>query len=887
MKSPLVFPLFCLLWLGTNCPAFAQCTLRLDLFDSYEPGGDGWGGGFLIVSLGGVAVDTFTLNNNDDDGQDSTVYFNATDGQTLQLHWRPGFFPFEASFKVYDPDGILLFASASGLPAAPTTYTLGPVKYPKCLKIKNLSLENVWDTRARLRWTPGGADPATGWRVLYGPVGFVPGPGQGDTLLVSTPRANLTGLMEKTAYHAYIEQLCDNGYQSRLEGPLAFETYFSDDVGIGKIISPVSGCRQPGPDTVRLRLRNFGSDPQSLFRFNVSINGGKPIAIPPHDGFYTGVLGKDSSALVAFETIYDFAKAGEYRLMAYTELVGDDNRSNDTVFYYFTNQIAPPYRQDFENWDGAWTPDTTGAIRNTWAYGKPNKKGLTEAANGEYAWVTNLTDPLPATDRSTLQSPCFDFSNALVDPAISFALLYNNNAPADGGFLEMSLDGGNNWQKIGATNESLNWYPANAGGAWTGKSKGWISAKNRLPGAAGKADVRLRFSHQTLGFSAQVPGMAIDDIRVFVPQENDLSGLQVTSTGHQNRCGLEQDSLVFTLANFGKSPQSPYAVAYSLNGGQPVVETIPNDSLLPDEVAVYRFKTPFDSRNRQIAIRCWPLLAGDALALNDTVYYTVDHRPTGIPFNEDFESGKKPSGWVVAPRSIVTKGHHNSSYVLAANLYNGAESQQFIHELPVAGPVKPGDSLFFDYRITQFNSDSSLDGTVPFALAGTNRVFVKISTNCGQSFQTLYTINAFNHTQTAQLQNRRISLQNYAGKSVLLRLEGQWSSGDYWVDLDNIAIGQGPTSVKTAAANAQPGTLRIYPNPTPGLFTLDAQFERPLSLGAAVLNGLGQTVWTLSPNTLATLHEQIDLSAYPDGIYFIRIATAKAVVTKSILKVSP
>lgn len=855
------------------------CTLRLDMFDSH---GDGWNGGFLVFQLNGIAVDTFVLDKINGDGRDSSVYFMAPEGQTMTFVWYPGLYPSEASFKIFDADDAQIFTTPNYLLPIIGVYRPGVVRCPKCLKVSSLRLDNVWDTRARLRWTPATAEAGTQWRVIFGPAGFIPGPGRGDTLTTTTPQAMLTGLEKKKKYHVFVEQHCPNGFPGKIEGPLAFETRFSNDLGIAAVLSPRSACQSPGPDTVRVLLHNFGANPQTLFQYNFSVDGSAPIAMPPHDGLFTNILGKDSSFAVAFETIIDFKDPGEHVITIYTSLKNDEDPGNDTLHYYFTTKIAPPYRQDFEQWAGAWTPDTAG-VRNTWAYGKPDKKGITRAANGQYAWVTNLTAPLPATDQSYLVSPCFDFSGTAIDPAISFSLLYDNSPPADGGFLEISLDGGATWQKTGGG--GLNWYPAKAGGAWTGRSNGWITAKNSLKGAAGNSNVRLRFSHRTFGGTAQVPGMGIDDIRIFVPETQDMSGLRIKTAADNNICGLMQDSILFQCANFGLAPQANYSLAYSINGGPAVIEPV-QGTLAPDSLYTHRFSVPFDSRGRLLTIRCWPIAAGDALPFNDTVFYTIDHRAVALPFYENFESGVDPAGWAVAPNSEITGDHHNQSYVLAVNLYSSAGNQQFVHDMPLVGPIEADDTLSFDYRFTQFNSDSTLNGTLPFSLSGGNRFLVKISVNCGQTFQTLVNINGFNHIPTTAMRTRRLPLQAYAGSNAIIRFEGQWGSGDYWVDLDNIALGTGLPPLVDASEAPLPilDQVQLYPNPTNGSFTITGQLGTAAPLQLSVFSPLGQCVVARSLPYATDLQETVDLSGQPEGLYRIRIAGGRQVVSRTVVK---
>ncbi len=118
-------------------------------------------------------------------------------------------------------------------------------------------------------------------------------------------------------------------------------------------------------------------------------------------------------------------------------------------------------------------------------------------------------------------------------------------------------------------------------------------------------------------------------------------------------------------------------------------------ALDPDASLEHVFNTPFDSRDGVFTITCWTMLPGEQNAINDTVTYVVDHRPNPVPFQEDFETGL-PAGWQT--NGFVTGFHNNISQVLAVNLYSFNPSTTT--ELPRYGVISDGDSLRFDYRIT-------------------------------------------------------------------------------------------------------------------------------------------------------------------------------------------
>lgn len=924
--------------------ANAQCEYTLNMFDSF---GDGWNNGLLTVTSGST-VYTFTMDNFNDDGFDSTLTFIVTGNAPLTLSWSSGFFDNEVSFELLNTDGDLVYGV--GGPATGLLFS-GTGVCPFCLKPSGLFTENIYDTRAKLRWTPTSPSPALGWWVIYGPQGFVPGPGVGDTVYVTLPKVQLTGLQKKTWYDFYVVQDCGGGEESVLTGPVSFQTYWTNDVGIAGVATPVSGC-DLGVETVKIFMKNYGSAPQSLVPFRFSVNGVDAGVPQPQDGFYTGVLGKDSSELIEFETMYDFSDPGEYLITVYTQMVGDEEISNDTFNYRIVNRLVLPYQQNFEVWEGGWFVDTN-SINPSWEFGVPQKTIITSAASGQNAWVTNLNGFYNLSERSYLNSPCFDLTDATDDAVIEFALNTSMETFYDGAYLEMSTDGGMNWDKVGLVGEGINWYTTTSnfnalGDVWSGNTNGWVTARHRLPGTAGEAEVKLRFVFVAGPFFIAGDGMGVDDIKISIPFAKDLVGLNASSNGDANQCGLENDHVMLTLSNFGNSNQAFFPVAYSINGGTPVVENIGGNIISPDEIFTYVFTTAFDSRDGEFVIKAWTMLTGEQAPANDTATYTVSHLPKPVPLHENFESTLFPSDWATTG-GFVSNGHNNTSFVFGINLYSSINT--FTLTTPRHGIISDGDSLSFDYRIT----DWSL-GTVGTILSNGTEIKVQITTDCGQSFQTVYTINSVTHTPAVGMKKIFVNLSQFAGQSIQIRFVGTWGTGDFWFDLDNINILSCPADMNLTAQTfpATPGfsngkaivtvglgnppytyawstgatqtiplitnlpagthtvtvtdalgcsdvltinigttatgeieglsSLLLQPNPTTGLVMFVAEFDRPVDARLQVTNLLGQQIRETTMSRSTSISEAIDLTGFANGLYLLRLTVEGQTVTRKLVK---
>lgn len=873
-KHLLLFPLLLILLgaLGSRVQA-QQCLFSLEMRDDF---GDGWNGGILTIVNGGNNYQ-FSLVNTLGDGADSTVTFAVTPGVPLVLNWGPGLFSNEVSFSLYNNDGDLLFETVN--PNAGIVFLLPAAACVDCLKPINIVTENIWDTRARIIWDPAyGNSTPVGWRVIYGPTGFTPGPLTGDTLYVGIPRANITGLQPKTMYDYYVEQDCGNNTSSKLNGPFTFETYRTNDVGISAILSPQNSC-DLGTETITVALRNYGANPQSLIPYNYSVNGIPSAVQQPQDGFFTGVLGKDSAAIIEFETLYDFSAPGEYLIAVWSEMTGDEDTSNDTIFVRVVNRLTAPYAQNFEDWNGGWYVDTALSTAPSWQFGTPNGLVISAAASGKNAWVTTLGGAYNPNEASFLNSPCFDFSDLTEDPMIEFSLIYATESGYDGGWLEMSTDDGATWAKVGMLGENINWYnqdvaSTDLGHAWSGNSNGWSIARHLLDGAAGFANVRLRFAFESDPF-LQAEGIGVDDIRIYVPLTNDLAALSIRTTGDGQDCGLAADVVTFRLANFGTQPATIFGLAYSLNGTAPVVETVGAVSIAPNTVYSYTFTQTFDSRDGTFDIRGWTILPGEENRSNDTsTIFTVNHLPRLLPFQENFENGL-PSGWTTT--GIITTAHNNTSSVLAVNLYDFNPSATTT--LPRVGFVGPNDSLSFDYRITDYDTD----GATATDLSNGTRIEVRISTNCGSTYQTVYTIDENNHTPSVALQNVRVGLGAYAGLAIQIRFVGIWGAGDFFLDLDNINLPPPPTTPTRDGIQGL-SQLALRPNPTTGQAQLFVELEQKANLHVQVLDLMGRTVWQANAVHTDRFSENLDLTGFPNGLYLVRLTANGQTATRKLVK---
>ncbi len=909
------------------------CIYTLELKDEF---GQGWGGAVLEVQINGRAT-AYSPGF----GAQKRFFINVFNNDTLSLHFLPGTDNSGVAFELLGPEGAPVYM-ASG-PFIPLGQLFrDTVACPSCpvVPVPSIRVDEVRASSAAMSWLA--PDPAGLYLLEIDTAGFTPGKGRKISVLGTSTR--IFQLRENTRYDVYLSVRCAlKGDTSRVAGPIGFRTRWANDVGVSSVNAPESGCGL-GLDSVKVGISNYGGTPQSLIPFGYAVNGQVAGVDRPKDGLFTGVIGMDSTGLATFDRVFNFSAPGEYLVQSWTELKADSLKRNDTssVLVVHAPTIASlPY---FTNLDAGFTGWYAGqsGTNSSWGLGLPKGQRLSRAFSGNRAWTTVLKGGYNDNELSFLVSPCFDFGNVVKDPVLSLAMRVDMESCCDGAWVEWSTDGGVTWSLLGNSTTGVNWYNNAGRQVWSGNGggEGWFVAAHPLPGAAGKKDVRLRFVLRA-DFSRRFEGIALDNIRIAVPA-TDLATVRLRNSA-TGACGSDADQVVLSIGNLGDTVRADLKVAYQINNGGVVRETIPGFVLAPRQQRDYTFSKAFSSLNPgEYHIRAW-LEGGDGTASNDTIFFSFQSI-LPIPLNEDFERGTIPNGWTADPDLVVGKNRNTPSLVVSDNLHANDRTMQLAS--PVFGLVTKSDNLVFEYRFVDFVANT----TRPTALGPNDRLEVQVSSDCGATYSTVLTVNAQNHTPSLSMQKRFISLAAFAGKYIRVRFLGTWGSGDYFLDLDNIQVVRCPPSlnlsIKISPPGVQPrtatvvsgvgsgpftynwniggntavvplpgdGTFRVtvtdpsgctdsvaaivtgtdqalrlsafslFPNPTSNIAVLEIKFEEvQRGVMLQVFSAQGQVLENIRFPDADYLRREIGLGNYPPGVYFIRISSGGKSRTEKLL----
>lgn len=860
-KSFIVF----LLIMGLQTIVTAQCTYTLNMYDSF---GDGWNGSILTVTIGGVATD-YTI----DTGDFGTAAIAIEPNTPMALSYVAGAFQTEVTYELLDNFGNVVFADGPS-PMEGLVFSIIP-SCGNCTNIPSAELGEITGSSVDLLLS--NADTVDYYVISIGETAdYI---NTIATYSTASSTATITQLEENTEYQMYVGSVCLNGDTSSIVGPISFTTLFLNDVGIAEVTGPESACEM-GLDVVTFNLTGYGSNLQSLFGFEFSVNG-EMVPVPMfEDGFFTGIVGSEDTVSVSFDTEYDFSSPGLYEIAVWTTLDTDNNPTNDTAYYSFYSIPTVdnlPYQANFVDNSEGWSVSAE-AENSTWEFGAPDNLIINSANTGENAWVTTLVGPYNNNERSYLESVCFDFSSLDQDPYFSLNINYNTEASYDGCWLEGSTDGGDTWEKIGSVNSGLNWYnntitnTGNLGDVWSGDSNGWIYTEHLLSGYMGESSCKFRFGFASDG-SVSYEGVGIDDINIYIKQENDLLASQAIHTATAP-CGSDMDIVEFTFSNIGINEQTDITAYYQVNNETPVMESLDAVTVASGESYTHVFMTPFNSfgLGESFDVKSWVEVAGDQEVSNDTTVISfMNASPEPIPVVEDFESGLLLSGWTTD--GTIGMAHNSVTSVLYRNMYSAFPT--FTTTTANYQLDDQVQNMTFDYRFANY-----LEGTVGTVLAG-DSLIVEIAMACENDYTPLLVIDETNHDSTAEFTSQMVDLTPYAGQMVSFRFRGVWAAGDYFLDLDNININTDAVSTEEIEELVE---YNLYPNPTTANTRLEASFDQPVDVHILVANALGQTVYVNQIDRTTAITEDIQTSNWAAGIYFVNMNVDGKNYTQRLIK---
>lgn len=513
------------------------------------------------------------------------------------------------------------------------------------------------------------------------------------------------------------------------------------DVGVDSILSPAANSGAGQTQDVVVRVRNFGSLPNSAFDVYYDLGTG-----PQGPFSYTGpALAPNATVLITIPPQITIP-TGAFCMKAYTSLATDMDNTNDTLngCMFGVPVVQLNYCNNFDSGIQDWTstPDPSGV--SNWELGTPAFGATTGAKSAPNAWDVNLTTAYGNQGNNNytyLLSPFFDFTNA-TNVQLSQWMNYNTETNWDGTRCDFSQNG-SAWAVLGGIGTGVNWYTntiISSGNqdAWAGNSNGWIKCEYNMSQFNNGGLVQLRY-----GFSSDasviVDGVSLDNFCLKIPPPFDGGVASINAPTVQGLQIGSSQTLNVTIQNYGQNIISGFPVYYSINGGTPVA-TFYGGSIAPNQTASINLLPNFTVLTGQMTICAWTAVPNDGDFTNDTICTDYFGVPTLTPtYFDDFDGPNV--GWTTAsanpgtkweygtPNFGATTGAYSPANCWDVNLntitFANANCELISPFFDFTNVVKGELSFYLNYNTDQFDGDGmhvdySLDGGINWNLLGTN-----------------------------------------------------------------------------------------------------------------------------------------------------------------------
>ncbi|MFN3528727.1 MAG: GEVED domain-containing protein [Bacteroidia bacterium] len=353
----------------------------------------------------------------------------------------------------------------------------------------------------------------------------------------------------------------------------------------------------------------------------------------------SGVLQPDSSITVLVTTALDLTTGGNYSITADLASNSDGNGLNNQTSSSINvvQPVAAPYQQGFN------TPGIPAGIQTSMAHnatiGVGQSGGLRQ--NVWSSQVANLRLPIIGpVDTGAV----FDFDYKVTDWPSGWPGTPTTMGVSDTIKIELSTDCG----------QSFFLHDMITGNTHTPSSN--YATKRVLLGAFPNQQVIVRISFRQ--FSGIDVWFDIDNLNLFTPMPTDMGVYAITAP--KSGCGLTgSDTVSIRVVNFGTTSSNDIPVAYQVNGGTPIIDTI-FATVLPNDTVNFNFTVPANlATPGNYVVRAWTAMPNDATPSNDTLSRLVQSLPVinTFPYHENFDSSVV-LGW--------TSGGSNGTWALGA-----------------------------------------------------------------------------------------------------------------------------------------------------------------------------------------------------------------------------
>ena len=535
------------------------------------------------------------------------------------------------------------------------------------------------------------------------------------------------------------------------------------DLGVSAIRNVETSCALGIPANLSVTIRNYGTQTQS--NFPVSFRAAN---LPAFTEVFSGSLAPGDSVNHTFSIPFNSALPGKIRFKSWTSLSGDGEPGNDTSFasnfvllpglnqLEFTGYDGGNLEQTNPGWEEGYGENNPQLPNSSWTRSAPAQ----ELALGSRTCRINLYTTLV---RAWLISPPFQAKSG---DFLRFKVAVTEYL--NGGTATMGSDDA--VVVRATTNCGQSWIDLQAFTAASGIGNQLENKAVSLSQFSGQT-VRIAF-FGTDGFTDDLNDydFHLDDVRVsqIFPADVNLAELILPP----GKCGLPNGFPVkIKVVNNGSATQSSIPASYQVPGLPLVSQNFPV-SLAPGADTILQFASLVSVPNPgNYTISAWTELADDGNLQDDTVKLKPFFRvKSGFPLQNftgflgsglgnqweeanDLNAIGQTSSWTEAdPSQIAAFGTETARVSLYSN---------FTKSWILSPPFKPGVDVNLRFKIAL----TAGMGAQSSALGSDDSLIVRITTDCGQTWQNLRHFTAASSLSN-QLQVQNISLAAFEGQTV-------------------------------------------------------------------------------------------------------------------------
>ncbi len=625
-----------------------------------------------------------------------------------------------------------------------------------------------------------------------------------------------------------------------------------NDVGMKALLQPSlkNICNLTNAEKITVLVKNYGTD--TLYNIPVTY----VVNLDTVTEIITTIPPKDSLQY-SFTKTADMSAYQAYHIKTWVSNPTDNYHNNDSSSDYLI-QTTPlinqyPYLEGFENNNGYWY---TNGVNDSWQWGNPQKKIIHKAANGNNAWVTNLTGNYNDNEYSFLYSPCFDLTS-LTKPVLSFSHIFQteDDCNCDFHWVEYSLDD-STWTVLGNATSGVNWYDDAAMKAWQLSDTIWHVSSYDIPVIVSKIRFRIvMYSDPGTNYE----GVGIDDIHVFdkapVFTDSLITSITLPVSGNNWIDFDEHGERVFSInpngQNLGNTSVTVYRDTFAVRdtagqyyGGRNWVVRTAN--VATAAVAVRYYFTDAETNKLMQASGC-----ASCLTVTDAYSCGISQYSSSKSSEEDSSLQNNKLGTYIfhRPQLDVQVIPHDNGYYAETTVsgfsefwLNGGRLQQ---DHPLAAWLK-------DFTAVDSNSNGLLNWS-SWQEIGSIKYIVEKSQDSLQ-FTAIGQVVAIPHLDSVQ-SYQYTDLSLFGGNNYY-RLVLYFQNGDSLV-----------SPIRKMYNGAAPGSLEVYPNPTEG----DITIKTPSSCREIqIFDVLGRK---LKDQAVQGYIQQVSIGSFSPGVYFLKLFT--------------